>query len=169
MVIGEIGGIPFFSNVYRDYWNFLFDTVLISVKPTKTTFQRELQICIDTLGLNDTLGTAGKVIKEMLLSLLQCRCVYDGDSSELQGLRLYSNYDLPEEEKDSCQARFKNSWKAIYKEMHAAENKIVHNSFWDERNARVYQFDYSSKRKKKLKVGVRTYRQDCAFHMDLDL
>jgi hypothetical protein len=159
----QVFGLPLLSNEYRDYWNFLFDTVFRKLKPANTTFQKELQHCIDTLGLNDTLGTAAKVIDEMLTSLLQCRRIYDCDSSELQGLRSYINYDFPEEENDTCQARFKRSWEAIYSEMHPEEFFIVRNAYWDEKNGRIYQFD-SPKRKAKLKVGVRVYRQDCIFH-----
>jgi hypothetical protein len=84
----QIYAIPLFSNTYRDYWNFLFDNVIRSVKAVNTTFQKELQTCIDTLGLNDTLGTSTQVMNEMLVSLLQCRRVYDSDSTELLAVNL---------------------------------------------------------------------------------
>ncbi|RZL02599.1 MAG: hypothetical protein EOO89_28980 [Pedobacter sp.] len=117
----EIYGVPLLSNEHRSYWNFLFDTKLLSEKSTNTTFQMELQTAIDTLGLNDTLGTASKVIDEMLISLLQCRRIYDGDSTEIHSIRLYSNHNLPEEDSDTCLLRFKKSWKAIVTEMHPKE------------------------------------------------
>jgi len=160
----RIYSLPLFSNAYRDYWNFSFDTIFTSVKPTNTTFQKELQTCIDTLGLNDTMGTAGRLINEMLISLLQCRVVYDGDSSEMKGLRSYSNYSLPEEDSDSCQKRLEKTWNALFKEMHPENYKLVRNAFWDEKNGRIYQFDYSERRRQLLTIGVRVYRQDCILH-----
>lgn len=160
----EIYGVPLLSNKHRSYWDFLYDTKLLSEKPTNTTFQTELQTAIDTLGLNDTLGTASKVIDEMLTSLLQCRRIYDGDSAEIHSIRLYSNHNLPEEDSDTCMSRFKRTWKAIVTEMHPKEYFTVRNAFWDERNGRIYQFDFNPKRKAKMKVGVRVYRQDCIFH-----
>jgi hypothetical protein len=160
----DIYAVPLLSNEHRSYWNFLFDTNLASDKPTNTTFQAELQTAIDTLGLNDTLGTAAKVIDELLISLLQCRRIYDGDSAEIHSIRLYSNHNLPEEDSDTCLSRFKRSWKAIVTQMHPKEYFTVRNAFWDERNGRIYQFDFSPRRKEKLKVGVRVYRQDCIFH-----
>ena len=104
----EIYGVPLLSNEHRSYWNFLFDTKLPSEKSINTTFQMELQTAIDTLGLNDTLGTASKVIDEMLTSLLQCRRIYDGDSAEIHSIRLYSNHNLPEEDSDTCMSRLKS-------------------------------------------------------------
>jgi len=160
----DIYGVPLLTNEHRSYWNFLFDVNLSSEKSTYTTFQAELQTAIDTLGLNDTMGTAARVIDEMLISLLQCRRIYDGDSAEIHSIRLYSNLDLPEEDSDTCLSRSKRSWKAIVAEMHPKEYNAVRNAFWDERNGRIYQFDFNPRRKEKMKVGVRVYRQDCIFH-----
>ena len=159
----EIYGLPLLSNEHRSYWSFLFDTKLLSEKPTNTTFQMELQTAIDSLGLNDTLGTASKVIDEMLISLLQCRRIYDGDSAEIHSL--YSTHNLPEEDNDTCLSRFVRNWKAIITEMHPKEYFTVRNAFWDERNGRIFQFDYNPRRKEKMKFGVRVYRQDCIFHL----
>src|SRR5262249_2143705 len=38
--------MPLLSNMYRDYWQFQFDTVFNRATPTNSTFQRELQKCI---------------------------------------------------------------------------------------------------------------------------
>jgi hypothetical protein len=135
------------------------------VKPVNTTFQKELQTCIDTLGLNDTLGTANQIINEMLFSLLQCRRVYDSDSTELLVVNSHSNDRLPKENDDSCRIRSAKIWQAIFKEMHPNSAYLVRNSFWDERNFRVYQFDYNKKKNQKLKVGLRVYRPECIWRM----
>jgi hypothetical protein len=161
----QVYAIPFFSNTYRDYWNFRFDNVVKSMKPVNTSFQKELQTCIDTLELNDSLGTATQVINEMLVSLLQCRRVYDSDSTELLAVNLHSNDSLPEEDSDSCHVRSDKIWQAIFKEMHPNTAHLVRNSFWDERNYRVYQFDYNKKKSEKLRVGLRVYRPECIWRM----
>jgi hypothetical protein len=161
----RVYGVPLFSNTYRDYWNFLFDSILTSIKPVNTTFQKELQECIDTLGLNDTLGTGARLINEMLISLLRCSVIHDRDSSDIMVSYSNSNSKLPEEDLDSCRTKLRRAWTEIYRAMHPQTYLMVHNCFWDEKDGRIYQFDYSAKRKEKLKVGVRVYRQDCIQHL----
>lgn len=161
----QIYGVPLLNNTYRDYWNFLFDNAVKSAKPVKTTFQKELQTCIDTLGLNDTLGTSTQVINEMFVSLLQCRRVYDSDSSDLRAVNFHTNDKLPEENSDSCWIRSAKIWNAIFNEMHPNSAHLIRNSFWDEKNYRVYQFDYSKKQNIKLRVGLRVYRPECIWRM----
>lgn len=73
--------IPLFSNTYQDYWKFQFDKLSQNAKPINTTFEKELNICLDTLHLNDTIGTAGKVVNEILYSLLHCQDINLSDSS----------------------------------------------------------------------------------------
>lgn len=158
--------IPLFSNTYHDYWNFQFDSVLSSVKPTNTTFEKELKTCLTQLNLYDTLGTAGKVINEMLVSLLQCQQVRDTDSLNLNSVALTNNYTLPYEDSDSCYKRLQENWQEMKKAFHPKDYIINYNAFWDQRNNRVYQFDFKNfSRKQKLEFSIKNYRLDCVYQM----
>ncbi|GAA4353501.1 hypothetical protein GCM10023185_14170 [Hymenobacter saemangeumensis] len=80
---GQQYAIPFLSNRHRDYWNFPFDNREQTTKPTNTTFEKELTTAFNTLQLNDTVGTAGAVINELLFSLLHCEKITESDSTDL--------------------------------------------------------------------------------------
>lgn len=158
--------IPFFSNTYHDYWNFQFDSVLGSVKPTHTTFEKELNTCLTELNLYDTLGTVGKVINEIFFSLLQCQQVTDSDSLNLHSLYMTSNYSLPYENRDSCYIRLQENWSEMKKAFHPKDYITNYNAYWDKRNKRVYQFDFKNfSRKQKLQFTLKNYRLDCVYQM----
>lgn len=158
--------IPLFSNTYHDYWNFQFDSVLSTVKTTNTTFEKELKTCLAQLNLYDTLGTAGKVINEMLVSLLQCQQVTDTDSLNLHSVALTNNYTLPYEDSDSCYKRLQQNWIEMKKAFHPKDYIINYNAYWDKRNNRVYQFDFKNfSRKQKLEFTIKNYRLDCVYQL----
>ena len=162
----QIYVIPLFSNTYHDYWNFQFDSLLSSVKPTNTTFEKELKTCLTKLNLYDTLGTAGKVINEMLVSLLQCQQVTDTDSLNLHSVVLTNKYNLPYEDSDSCYKRLQINWQEMKKAFHPKDYIINYNAYWDKSNNRVYQFDFKNfSRKQKLEFTIRNYRLDCVYQM----
>lgn len=162
----DIYAIPFFSNTYHDYWDFQFDSVLHAVKPTNTTFEKELKACLTQLKLDDTLSTAGIVINEMLFSLLHCERVTDTDSSNLHVGAWTSNSDLPDEENDSCNKRCQQNWQEMKKAFHPNDYTVNYNAFWDKENNRVYQFDIKNLgRRQKLDFSMRNYRLDCVLKM----
>jgi hypothetical protein len=152
--------IPLFSNTYRDYWQFQFDRANPDTKPTITTFEKELNICLDTLQLNDTIGTAGKVVNEILYSLLHCQEIHLADSSDFQTVLLRNTYRTLEENTDSCSVRIKLNWKSISEEMYPNKTAIYKHSYWDETNGRIYQFDFKNfKRKQRNYFKLKTFRQ----------
>lgn len=158
--------IPLFSNTYHDYWSFQFDSVLSVVKSTNSTFEKELKTCLSELNLNDTLGTSGKVINEMLVSLLQCRQVTDSDSLNLQSVALTNNYALPYENCDSCHKRLVLNWREMKKAFHPKDYIANYNAYWDKENNRVYQFDIRNfNRRQKLEFSIKNYRLDCVYQI----
>lgn len=162
---GQNYAIPFFSNTYRDYWNFQFDTPIPNIKKTNTTFEKELLFALNTLNLNDTIGTDGKVINEILLSLLHCRKINESDSSALQWTTLTDNHDIPYESSDSCSNRIEKNCKAILSEFHPKKYTNNFSAYWDEKNCRVYQIINNEKEWRKImKLSISVYRQDCVWH-----
>jgi len=162
----QLYAIPLFSNTYHDYWNFQFDSVLSLIKPTNTTFEKELKTCFTQLNLYDTLGTAGKVINEMFFSLLQCQQVSDTDSLNLHSVVSTNNYTLPFEDSDSCYKRIQKNWREMKMAFHPKDYIVNYNAYWDKRNNRVYQFDFNNfSRKQKLEFTIKNYRLDCVYQI----
>ncbi|MBK8953389.1 MAG: hypothetical protein IPM85_15135 [Chitinophagaceae bacterium] len=162
----EVYAIPFFSNTYHDFWNFQFDSILTSIKPTNTTLQKELENCLETLSLNDTSGTASTVINELFFSLLHCERITEGDSIFLNAPALVDNSSLKEEDSDSCTIRLHKNWQAITKEFHPKDYILNYNAYWDDKNNRIYQLNFIKfNRRQKISFNIKTYRQDCIFHL----
>jgi len=158
--------IPVFSNTYHDYWEFQFDRANQNTKPINTTFEKELNICLDTLLLNDTIGTAGKVINEIFYSLLHCQDINLSDSSNFEIIPMSNKYSIAEEDSDSCYNRLKRNWESISPELYPNTNITYKHSYWDKDNARIYQFDFKNfKRKQKNYFKLNTFRQDCNWHL----
>jgi len=154
--------IPLFSNTYRDYWQFQFDRANQDTKPINTTFEKELNICLDTLQLDDTISTAGKVVNEILYSLLHCQDARLSDSSDFQTVLMKNVYNNPEENSDSCFIRVKLNWESISEEMYPNKTAVYKHSYWDKDNGRVYQFDFKNfNRKQKKYFKLKIFRQDC--------
>jgi len=162
----KLYAIPLFSNTYHSYWHFQFDSVLVSEKTISTTFENEIKNCLTQLNLYDTLETAGIVLDEMFFSILQCQHVTDTDSLNLQQIALTNNYQLPSEESDSCSRRLQKNWDEMKKAFHPREYSSVYTSYWDQKNNRVYQFDFKKLgRNRKLDFTLKNYRLDCVSHM----
>ncbi|MDO6432621.1 hypothetical protein Q4E93_18595 [Flavitalea sp. BT771] len=158
-------GIPFFSNTFYDYWNFSFDSVNSNKKRINSTFENELNTCLDSLNLNDTIGTAGEIIDELLFSVLHCQKIELSDSSKLLGVVLNGNSIQPDENWDSCSLRLKKNWEIISKELFPNKTIRYKSAYWDEKNARVYLFDFTNfKRHKRNQFKITTLRQDCVWH-----
>lgn len=164
--LGQCYAIPFFSNTYRDYWDFQFDSPIPTIKRTNTTFAKEFMTALDTLHLNDTIGTASIVFNEMLFSLLHCVNLTESDSSKLFKLYLNDNHDIPEESLDSSYIRLRKNYQAVSSEWHQYGFISTYFAYLDEKNYRVYQFNNKQKSwRKKLNLTIKVYRQDCVNHL----
>jgi hypothetical protein len=162
----SIYSIPLFSNTYHDYWNFQFDSAFGSTQPTGTTFEKELKNCFIQLNLYDNLGTAGKLINELLFSLLRCQQVTETDSVNFHAVSLTNNYALPYEDSDSCYKRLQKNWQEMMKAIHPKGYIHNYNAFWDKSNNRVYQFDFKNfSCNQKIEFSIKTYRTDCIYQM----
>lgn len=158
--------IPLFSNTYRDYWNFRLDSISKDTKPINTTFEKELNICLNALKLNDMVGTAEKVVNEIFYSLLHCQDISLSDSSNFQTILVNFKNSLPQEDSDSCYKRLKRNWDIISQDLYPNKTILYKHSYWDKGNARVYQLDFKNfKRKQKNYFKVNAFRQDYNWHM----
>ena len=166
---GDYYAIPFFSNKYRDYWNFELEKPIVGVMKTNTTFEQEITKAINTLNLNDTIGTGAKVFDEMLLSLLNCQSIRETDSKLFEAIWPSWYKDQPVDDQDSCIKRQRTNFRSIVQRIHPNGNYYNYNAYIDVRNDRIYQIVNQGKnRGQKLKPEIKTYRQNCneSFHYE---
>jgi len=165
----ECYAIPFFSNKYRDYWNFELEKPIDGVKKTNTTFELEITKAINALNLNDTIGTGAKVLDEMLISLLNCQSIRETDSKIFEVIWPTWYREQPTDNWDSCITRQRKNFKSIVQRIHPTESYYNYNAYLDLRNDRIYQIVNQGKnRGRKLKPEIKTYRQNCneTFHYE---
>ena len=163
----ECYSIPFFSNTYRDYWDFKNEATIPNVKKTKTNFNNEFTLALDSLRLNDTLGTGNRVITEMMFSLLNCTRVTEKDSAEVCSGYSNSNYDLEDELFDiKTKKRLRNNYAELSKDWHKHKCCPDYNSYYDTENYRIYQIiNNEGFYKKPLKLKIKCYRQNAIFNI----
>jgi len=158
-------GIPLLSNTFRNYWRFPNENTNSDKGDTTFTFQHELNKCLDTLNLNDTIGSAGKIVDELLSSILHCQLVEISDSSKLLVLMINGYSRSPDENSDTCFMRLRKNWDIISRELFPNKAIRYNSVYWDEANSRVYMFDYSNFKRHKLNTfKITSFRQDCPHH-----
>lgn len=162
----ECYAIPFFSNTYRDYWDFKHEETLPNVRKVKTTFNEEFSSALNRLKLNDTLGTGNKVISELLFSLLNCTQITEKDSSEVLKGYVNRNLDLEDEIFDiKAEKRFRKNYEELSKDWHKYECCPNYNSYYDTKNYRIYQIiNQEDFYNKPLKLDIKCYRQNAIFN-----
>jgi hypothetical protein len=155
--------LPFPSNAYRGYWE--FESNSPKNKGKGVTFIKEFTTALNTLGLNDTLGTADCVLQEMLISLLHCVPVTESDSNKLLAIRLVDNNNLPEETSEDAEKRVRQNYKMIRKAWYPKKFFLRCGTYYDSDNNRVYQFENKNdKFKAKCDFEIKVYRQDQVYH-----
>jgi hypothetical protein len=138
---GVCRAIPLLPNIYYDYWNFEFDKPIAGVDKVNTTFEKEFNMAIDELNLNNELGLSGFIFEELIKSLLHCRQVQEGDSTRL--LTEIESYNvpssLPGEGLENYEIRRKKNVREIMRSIKLGEYYFVYNAYWDQKNNRIYQ------------------------------
>ncbi|MDR6762267.1 hypothetical protein J2Y38_002478 [Flavobacterium sp. 2755] len=156
----ECYAIPFFSNKYKDYWEFPFDKQIPNVQKINSTFTLELNNALNKLTAKekDKENIKYEITNDLLYSILNCQNLEERDST-LVYRTMYPNSDLPNEDYDESHIRLKKNYSLMLKEWHPEENIINYNCYLDRKNYRIYQLNYYNKPKFKVK----TYRQDWGF------
>jgi len=157
----ECSSIPFFSNKYKDYWEFPFDEIIPGVQKTNSTFTNELNNALDKLTTKAKLNEINmkyEMTNELLSSILNCRNLEEKDSVLIYKT-IYLNPELPDEDHDKSLIRLRKNYELMQKEWHPEEYQSNYNCYFDKKNHRIYQlnpFDQS-------KFKIKTYRQDWGF------
>ena len=157
----ECYSIPFFSNKYKDYWQFPFDKEIKNVKKVNSTFSNELNSVLNKLTKDEKSKKElleYKIINELLFSVLNCRNLEERDSI-LVYKTIFPNSDIPNENHDESFIRLRKNYELMKKEWHHVKYQTNYNCYLDKKNARIYQLNYNTQ----TKLKVKSYRQDWGF------
>jgi hypothetical protein len=158
----ECSAIPFFSNKYKDYWEFPFDKPIKNIARIKSTFSIELNNALNIFpnpkNSRKDKNVKYEVVNEMLRSLLITKNLEEKDSAIIH--TLYANSDLPDESSDSASVRLRKNYDKMKSEWHPKDFINNYNCYYDIRNGRIYQLNYNEKVKG---FDVKSYRQDWGF------
>jgi len=157
--LGNYYSIPFFTNKYRDYWNFSHDTSLPNVPKTYSTFEKEYTKMEEKLALNrkESLIINGEIFE----SLLNCKMNIEIDSNYTYIPSPSAHYESEiSENREDCIKRLANDFKIIKQDLSTQHLSFFSRYYDDIENQRIYKVS----RKKIADKAVwifDIYRQDC--------
>lgn len=153
--------IPFFSNMYADYWNFENDKQPNLFPKTNSTFEKEFSSVITSLNL--TGSEFDLLIEELMFSTLHAENKLNDKLSILQNKTFFSQrVDKHKiEETDSCNKRTNIVLDQISKDYNSKDIMIRFQYYLDQKNGRIYKIENKGKKENELKIVIKTYRIDC--------
>ncbi len=153
--------LPFFSNMYADYWDFQNDNQPNLFPKTNSTFEKEFSNLITTLNL--TGSEFDLLIDELMFSTLHTENKLNDKLSILQNKTYFTQrvdkYKI--EETDSCSKRTNIAFDHIVKDYNSKDKMIRFQYFFDQKNGRIYKIENKSEKENDLKIVIKTYRMDC--------
>ena len=153
--------IPFFSNMYADYWNFENDPQPKLFPKTNSTFEKEFSNLIKILNLTGV--EFDMLINELMFSTLHTENKLNDKLSILQNktyiTQRVDKYKI--EEIDSCSKRTNIAFTNILKDYNSKKIMIRFQYFLDQKNGRIYKIENKGEKENDLKIIIKTYRIDC--------
>ncbi|MEO8240504.1 MAG: hypothetical protein ABI576_20535 [Flavobacterium sp.] len=149
--------IPFFSNMYVDFWDFKNDTKLFP--KTNSTFDKEFSKLITVL--NITPSEFDLIINELMVSVLHAEDIIETKSNSLKN-NVYWTHRVDKykiEESDDCIKRTNKIFDQISKESNVPLRRFQY--FLDKKNGRIYKIENKAKNHNELKINTQVYRIDC--------
>ena len=151
--------IPFFSNMYFDYWNFKNEEQKQLYPNAKTTFDKQLHFLIEKLDL--TPKEFDLVFQELMSSVLHT------ETNLYLKPKLFENYvylnlrveKYKSEESEECIKRTTALFNKILDE--SKKTFIYNRYFLDSENGRVYEYINESRKRGELKFRIEVYRIEC--------
>lgn len=154
--------IPFFSNMYFDYWDFTNEKQSQFYPKTNTTFEKQMKILVRELNLKPADFTI--LTKALMSNILNTETNLYLKPKIFENY-VYSTYRVNKykiEESDSCVNRTQSVFKHILEE---SKKTFQYNQFFlDSENGRIYELINDSKKRGELKFKIKTYRIDCFSH-----
>lgn len=155
----KVYSIPFFSNTFRDYYEFPFDEKLSEFENTNTTFTKELNNAIDYTELNTDNYIGFETIIDLTSTLLNAPLLEVKDTTDLKIIFWNNVKRLEYEPEIKVSKRLKNNYEIISKNLDSVYTVL------DKHNYRIYQF-YNTQSNPKMKAifNIKSYRQDQIVH-----
>ncbi|WP_209390681.1 hypothetical protein [Chryseobacterium sp. RR2-3-20] len=151
--------IPFFSNMYFDYWNFDNEEQKQLYPETNSTFEEQIKKTVSELNLKP--NEFGLIMKELMKSVLNAETNLDLKPKIFKNY-IYSTFKVDKyksEEIDSCTKRTEK----IYNHILSETNKTIrYNQFYlDSENGRIYELINDGRKRGELKFRIKVHRIDC--------
>src|SRR5690606_31497870 len=144
----QICSIPFFSNTYRDFWDFYMEEPIRGVSKTNTTFEKEMNQVYGVF--KNTIFKNTPRIVEMFHSGLNCQVIEVADSLELKLIKMTDNIDRPEEDSESAKKRIERNFQEIKKDWYSGDGESVtmynYGVIYDSKNGRVYKIKFDGEK-----------------------
>ena len=154
----ECYSIPFFSNKYKDYWQFPFEKVNRNIEKVNSTFSDQLNSVLYKLTKLDHGNKKNidyEVINDLVYSVLKCEKIEEKDSL-LVYKTIYPNLDMPNENQEESLNRLKKNYLLMKKNWGPKKNKTNYICYLDKKNGRIYQFNFNNQKN----LEIKAYRQD---------
>jgi len=153
--------IPFFSNMYTDYWNFENDKQPNLFPTTSSTFEKELSGVITQLNL--TGSEFDLLIEELMFSTLHAENKLHDKLSILQNKTFFTQrvdkYKI--EQADLCNKRTNWVFQQIANDYNSKDILIRFQYYLDQKNGRIYKIENKGTKGNEIKIVIKTYRIDC--------
>jgi hypothetical protein len=155
--------IPFFSNMYADYWNFENDSQPGLFPKTNSTFEKEFSNIVKVLNLSGP--EFSLLYEELMFSILHTEKDLNNKIGVFQNTTYMTNRvdKFKSEETDSCRKRTDLLFKQISGDYKNKQIMIMFQYYWDRENGRVYKFENKAKNFNEIKFSFKTYRIDCYY------
>ena len=151
--------IPFFSNMYFDYWNFDNLNQKQLYPKTNSTFEEQIKSVVSELNL--TPQEFELVLNELMKSVLNAETNLDLKPKIFNNY-IYSTFRVDKykiEESNSCIKRTEKIYEYILQE---ANKTIRYNQFYlDSENGRIYEIINDGRKKGDLKFRIKVHKIDC--------
>lgn len=151
--------IPFFSNMYFDYWNFKNEEQKQLYPKTNTTFEKQIKNTVNELDLKPE--EYGLLIEQLMKSVLNAETNLELKPKIFENY-IYMTFRVDKykiDESDSCVKRTEKIYNDILTE---SKKTIQYNQFYlDSENGRIYELINDSRKKGDLKFRIKVYRIDC--------
>ncbi len=151
--LNQVYSIPFFSNTYRDFWDFYMEESILGVSKTNTTFEKEMNRVTKII--------KDKPYQELFRSVLNCKDLEMKDSLELKKLKLTDNLDRDEEDLEQAHKRLERNFQEIKRDWYIDDIMNNYSVLLDSKNGRVYKIGPYFKTDKSIPIQV--FRQDAVF------
>lgn len=150
--------IPFFSNMYYDFWNFKNEPEKSKFSNTGTTFEKELENSATALNLNA--NEKQQMFNQLITSVLNTEDMLEKKPKLFEDFVQYTprKSKYKDEEGKNCIERTTKLYQQILEDR---KNGIRPTYILDKENGRAYKLHNESKNINEFILKIDTYRVDC--------